>query len=151
MQERLLLKDAARDRQQQAEETARLVALKKEARAEKKEELKKQRAEARVTVHSAPPSFKIPVMRVDLSPLAQAQKDAMEKILPGKADAIIQELMDTGCPRQLKSLGRDSKMGKKLSTGNHLLTEVKMNDKHRLFYTRDQDGVVTIHQIGDHT
>lgn len=153
-QEHLQSADAERECQQKTEETARLVALKKEARAEKaqkKEELKKQRAEARVIVHSAPPSFKIPVTRVDLSPEAQVQKDTMEKILPGKADAIIQELMDTGCPRQLKSLGRNSKMGKKLSTGNQLLTEVKMNDFHRLFYTRNDDGIVTIHQIGDHT
>lgn len=150
-QRRLLSADAERERQQKFEETARLVALKKEEKEQRKEVLKRRCEEARITLKNTTPSFKIPVTRVDLSPAVQVQKNAMEAILPGKADAIIQELMDSGCPRQAKSLGRNSVIHQIFRTGNQLLIEVKMNEKHRLFYTRDENGVVTIHKIGGHT
>jgi len=150
-QMRLQLADAERERQQKSEETARLVALKKAGKEQMKEVLKRRCEEARITLKNTTPSFKIPVTRVDISPAVQVQKDSMEAILPGKTDAIIQELMDSGCPRQAKSLGRNSVISQKFRTGNQLLIEVKMNEKHRLFYTRDENGIVTIHQIGEHT
>jgi hypothetical protein len=121
----------------------RIIEERKRLKRERKSQQEPQRTI--IEAHSDDIPFKIDIIKIEMADNVLLQKNEIERILPGKTDQIIKELEETGWARGSKPIGRYPIFD------NQLLIEVKMNAEHRLFYSRDTEGVVTIHKIGGHT